>query len=602
MSESEPEKTQAQLEAEIAASKELSLPKEAEQHAAAPKIAGYILTQALGRGAFAEVWKAWQIRTRKQVAIKVFTQRKGVNWLFLQREVERLVTLDKHPHIVSLLDADLTGDPAYYAMDFLAAGSLERFVDPANPAPVGEAARWMEEVAQALAYVHSKGLIHCDLKPANILLDEGGHIRVADFGQSRIVTDSAGALGTLFYMAPEQAAVAKEGEPVRPDVRWDVYGLGAAMWAVLSGRAPHGGEEDRRFLESLKTLDEKLALYREIVGRRPLEKASLATGGNVDEDLSAIVGQCVLADAARRYAGAAEVLADLKARRETRPVGPLRSGGWYRIRKFLERNAVAPRSARLCFIFLGLLLAIPFRTLRQKMRAQSMKSQIVSFASAAKEIGTLKKEKNPTLARLSDDALKSELRGLSPRDARAREIQNELDIRARLGRDAMRVMMGAMALPAAVVMTGLKAKIFGVFEDAIRVLLCLPMLAALAVLGFSLIVLEAESQGWAAAATLAAPFLLLLRSLAGALAWRVDPRVLLEGAAYSFFLALAWLAVFERRRLPQILAGVFWPLLFAASGAYAALFAGSNPAWEIAGAASGLLVILSASRALRRRP
>ncbi len=146
-----PGRTEIQPQAEIAASKELSVPKEVEQHAAAPKIPGYVLTKALGRGAFAEVWKAWQVRTHKWVAVKVFTQRKGVNWIFLQREVERLIKLDKHPNIVSLLDADLTGEPAYYVLDFL----------------------------------------------------EGGHVWVADFGQSRIVTDSAGALGTLFYLAPE---------------------------------------------------------------------------------------------------------------------------------------------------------------------------------------------------------------------------------------------------------------------------------------------------------------------------------------------------------------------------------------------------------------
>ncbi len=180
------------------------------------------------------------------MAVKVFTQRKGVNWIFLQREVERLIKLDKHPNIVSLLDADLTGEPAYYVLDFLEGGSLDGFVNPKSPAPVVKAAKWMEEIAEALAYVHSKGLIHCDLKPANILLDEGGHVRVADFGQSRIVTDSAGALGTLFYMAPEQAVAAKEGELVQPDVRWDIFGLGTTMCAILTGKVPHEAENGEK--------------------------------------------------------------------------------------------------------------------------------------------------------------------------------------------------------------------------------------------------------------------------------------------------------------------------------------------------------------------
>ena len=332
-----PDRTEIQPQADISASKELSVPKEVEQHPAAPKIPGYILTMALGRGAFAEVWKAWQIRTHKWVAVKIFTQRKGVNWIFLQREVERLIKLDKHPHIVSLLDADLTGEPAYYVMDFLEAGPLDQFVSAANPAPVDKAARWMEEIAQALAYVHSKGLIHCDLKPANILLDEGGHVRVADFGQSRIVTDSAGALGTLFYMAPEQAVSAKEGEQVQPDVRWDIFTLGTTMYAILTGKVPHAAGNAER-IQKAASLQERLRLYREAVLREPLTDCRELSGGKVDEDLSAIVAKCAKAEPAGRHLTVVEVLLDLKARRESRPVSPLAHERKYRIKKFVQRN------------------------------------------------------------------------------------------------------------------------------------------------------------------------------------------------------------------------------------------------------------------------
>ena len=95
----------------------LSVPSDVQQAAGAPKIPGYILTAPLGQGAYAQVWMTWQQRTGKQVAVKVFRQREGVNWLFLRQEVERLIKLDKHPHIVSLLDADLGGEPAWYATD-----------------------------------------------------------------------------------------------------------------------------------------------------------------------------------------------------------------------------------------------------------------------------------------------------------------------------------------------------------------------------------------------------------------------------------------------------------------------------------------------------
>ncbi|MEK7766443.1 MAG: serine/threonine-protein kinase, partial [bacterium] len=146
-------------------------------------ITGYTLLDAIGQGAFAEVWKAKQERTGKLVAIKFFTSRGEVDWASLEREIARLITLDKHPHIVSLLDADLKGEPPWIAMELLEAGSLKDRVKAGEPVAPAQAAQWMEEIASALAFVHAKGILHCDLKPGNVLLDERGTVRVVDFGQ-----------------------------------------------------------------------------------------------------------------------------------------------------------------------------------------------------------------------------------------------------------------------------------------------------------------------------------------------------------------------------------------------------------------------------------
>jgi WD40 repeat protein/serine/threonine protein kinase len=333
-----PDNTERQPDSSQSASARLSMPKDVEQNPQAPKIPGYVLVKTIGKGAFAEVWKGWQTRTHKWVAVKVFIQKTGVNWLFLQREVERLIRLDKHPHIVSLLDADLEGEVPYYVMDYMEGGSLEQFVDPKRAVEPARAALWMEEMAQALAYVHSKGMIHCDLKPANVLLDEEGHVRLADFGQSRIVTDSSSALGTLFYMAPEQAVTVKDGEPLQPDVRWDVFGLGTTLWAIVTGRVPRGDEEARDALEAAPSLDARLAVYRRIVTARGLPDCRVANP-EIDEDLSAIIDRCSDATSLRRYDGVQDVLADLKARRENRPVKPLADRTGYRARKFMRRNS-----------------------------------------------------------------------------------------------------------------------------------------------------------------------------------------------------------------------------------------------------------------------
>ena len=315
-------------------SREQSVPKGVEQHPEAPKLAGYILTRPLGKGAFAQVWRAWQIRTRKTLAVKVFSQSHGVNWLYLQREVERLIRLDKHPNIVSLFDADLTGDPPYYAMDLMEGGSLERYVGSQERPPEGAVARWAEEISDALAYVHAKGLLHCDLKPANVLLDEQGHARVADFGQSRILTESAGALGTLFYMAPEQAVVAEDSVELHPDVRWDVFALGTTLYAVLAGRLPFG--EQRSKLEAAVGLKARLTAYRDAVaGSRLLWDPAAPPA---EEDLRAIIDKCAAPSPDARYEGVTGVKADLDAMRRRFPVSPLAGRRGYRARRFIQRN------------------------------------------------------------------------------------------------------------------------------------------------------------------------------------------------------------------------------------------------------------------------
>lgn len=353
--------TVSQPEAAQTASREFSVPKGAAQHPSAPTVDGYLLSKPIGRGAFAEVWRAWQLRTGKEVAVKVFIQRSGVNWLYLQREVERLIKLDKHPNIVSLLDANLTGDAPYYVMDLMGGGSLETLLGEGKPRiAADQALKWMVELCRALAYVHSKGMIHCDLKPANILLDEEGHVRIADFGQSRIVTESSGALGTLFYMAPEQARPSSDAGELHPDVRWDIFGLGATLYAVLTGEAPYqrvaypsprevktlddrlgaywNSLKDVDRIAQAKSLKERLEAYRDLVRLQPIPEVLHQRCPRVDRDALAIIGKCVAAEPERRYATVAEILLDLQARRERRPLRARAQSRTHKVVQFLRRN------------------------------------------------------------------------------------------------------------------------------------------------------------------------------------------------------------------------------------------------------------------------
>ena len=122
-------------------------------------------------------------------------------------------------------------------MDLVAGPDLAR-IAARRAIAVGEAVRWAMETCDALGHAHERGIVHCDLKPANLLLDEGGRLRVTDFGLARsLAEDTAWAAeveGTAPFMAPEQAS--RCWGPIDP--RTDVYGLGAVLFALLTGRPP----------------------------------------------------------------------------------------------------------------------------------------------------------------------------------------------------------------------------------------------------------------------------------------------------------------------------------------------------------------------------
>src|SRR5262249_53066405 len=159
-------------------------------------------------------------------------------------------------------------------------------------------------------YVHAKGVRHCDLKPGNVLLKARRRALIADFGQAHLSSEATPALGTFFYMAPEQADLTKQ----IPDTRWDVYGLGAVFYAMLTGQAPREDIAVREQIAVTRDLGERLRTYREWVQRAPRpDKHRTVTG--MDRHLAEILDRCLEADPARRLRDAGSVLSAL-ARRE----------------------------------------------------------------------------------------------------------------------------------------------------------------------------------------------------------------------------------------------------------------------------------------------
>lgn len=279
------------------------------------QVPGYTLGRQIGAGAFGTVWQAVEQNTGKHVAIKFYTHRRGLDWALLNREVEKLATLHNSRDVVRLLQVGWTAEPPYYVMEYLPQGSLAARLER-GPLDPGEAARLAGGIARALSCAHEAGILHCDLKPANVLLDTELAPRLADFGQARLSSEQTPALGTLFYMAPEQADLLAP-----PDPRWDVYALGALLYHLLVGQPPHRTPENETRLARAATLERKLAVYRQIVAQDPAPTSHQQRPG-VDAQLAAIVDRCLAFDPAQRFPTARAVQEALAARAHYQSLRP----------------------------------------------------------------------------------------------------------------------------------------------------------------------------------------------------------------------------------------------------------------------------------------
>jgi hypothetical protein len=272
------------------------------------QVPGYELIDLLGSGTYGEVWLAQEERTGIRVAIKFLSHDTGIEWQLIQAEVKQLALLHTDPGIVQLLDVELDRRPPYYIMAYAEHGSLARRLEQ-GPLPLAEALDVFKQLAEALAYVHAKGVRHCDLKPGNVLLKARKRVLIADFGQAQLSSAATPALGTFFYMAPEQADLSKQ----IPDTRWDVYGLGAIFYAMLTGHPPREDVGVRQDLAQIKDLAKRLAAYRDGVHRAPKPDKHRGVAG-MDRQLAEILDRCLEVDPVRRLRDAGAVLAALTRR------------------------------------------------------------------------------------------------------------------------------------------------------------------------------------------------------------------------------------------------------------------------------------------------
>ena len=280
------------------------------------EIEGYTIIRRLGTGAYGTVWLAREDHTGRMVAIKFYPHRRGLNWSLLNREVEKLATLYASRNIVRLLDVGWNAEPPYYVMEFVENGSLGAYL-AGGAAGVEETVRITQQVCGALIEAHGAGVLHCDLKPDNVLLDAQFQVRLCDFGQSRMSHEQSSALGTLYYMAPEQADL----EAI-PDARWDVYAVGALVYHMLTGQPPYRAPAIQQKLELAESLPERLKIYQQYIRDAPAPDLHHSIKG-VDKHLASVVDQCLAVDPRERLPNAQAVLSQLASRERNRTRRPL---------------------------------------------------------------------------------------------------------------------------------------------------------------------------------------------------------------------------------------------------------------------------------------
>jgi len=204
----------------------------------------YRVLEPLGVGGSAQVYLARDESLHRDVAVKVLDPQaagdQGLRKLFV-REAQALAKLS-HPNVVGVHDVGEVDGLPYIVMEHLPGHSLKQRIDRDGPLSVSEAVRLAVEIASGLAFAHSRGIIHADLKPSNVLLDEDGHAKIADFGIARMPQEDAQTpqlFATAMYVAPERV----EGKPVSGAS--DIYGLGLVLYEMLVGRPPFTSRSHR---------------------------------------------------------------------------------------------------------------------------------------------------------------------------------------------------------------------------------------------------------------------------------------------------------------------------------------------------------------------
>ena len=306
-------------------------------------IPGYELIHELGRGAMGVVYKARQVRADRIVALKLMINLEHARPQDIERftvEAQSVARLH-HPNIIQVYEVGQSGAAPYFTQEYASGGTLAKKISVQMLSHT-ETAKIMLCLANAVAYAHSRKIIHRDLKPLNILVDENGTPKVADFGLARRMEDQSHLtqdgtiLGTPSYMAPEQAS----GSSNAIGPLSDVYALGAILFELLTGRPPFKGSS-------------VWEVIRQVRSSEPARPSELQPG--IPKDLETICLKCLQKEPVKRYESAQALHDDIDRFQKGKPILARPIGQWERLAYLCKRN---PREATLFGTVAGLITGL----------------------------------------------------------------------------------------------------------------------------------------------------------------------------------------------------------------------------------------------------
>lgn len=257
----------------------------------------YEILELIGTGGMANVYKALCHRLNRYDAVKIMRDDTAADECFRKRfrTESQAVAMLSHPNIVSVYDVSHNENIEYIVMELVDGITLKQYMKEHGALPTDEVLNFSIQIARALAHAHSKGIIHRDIKPQNVMLLKDGLIKVADFGiaalQNDIEESTNETVGSVHYIAPEQARGAAA------DARSDIYSLGIVMYEMMTGRLPYVGKSDVEV--AVKHMNTEAVPPRAIVPGIP-------------EELERICLKAMATDINDRYQSAGELLSDLE--------------------------------------------------------------------------------------------------------------------------------------------------------------------------------------------------------------------------------------------------------------------------------------------------